>query len=155
MMVSQCWCESCSRSMRSSGPSQRSFCSTCWLHILSTKVSYEVMQWQILPSYVKSFKCKCVIFWSNSCKACSQYSWNCMIQAASLLLKYILFPWRDHRQCRVCVTCTRSDLLICVYQVFLFLTATVVSMGMVQQLVSVLRMPHSQFHEHVVGTLCW
>ncbi|TNM97265.1 hypothetical protein fugu_015421 [Takifugu bimaculatus] len=31
---------------------------------------------------------------------------------------------------------------------------TVVSMGMVQQLVSVLRTPHSQFHEHVVGTLC-
>uniref|UniRef100_H3D239 Hsp70-binding protein 1 n=1 Tax=Tetraodon nigroviridis TaxID=99883 RepID=H3D239_TETNG len=29
-----------------------------------------------------------------------------------------------------------------------------VSMGMVQQLVSVLRTPHSQFHEHVVGTLC-
>lgn len=28
-------------------------------------------------------------------------------------------------------------------------------MGMVQQLVSVLRTPHSQFHEHVVGTLCW
>ncbi|KAJ0000855.1 hypothetical protein NQD34_005875 [Periophthalmus magnuspinnatus] len=32
--------------------------------------------------------------------------------------------------------------------------ATVVSMGMVQQLVSVLRMPHSHFHEHVLGALC-
>lgn len=31
---------------------------------------------------------------------------------------------------------------------------TVVSMGMVQQLVSVLRMPHSPFHEHVLGALC-
>lgn len=30
----------------------------------------------------------------------------------------------------------------------------VVSMGMVQQLVSVLRTPHSPFHEHVVGALC-
>lgn len=30
----------------------------------------------------------------------------------------------------------------------------VVSMGMVQQLVSVLRMPHSPFHEHVLGALC-
>lgn len=31
----------------------------------------------------------------------------------------------------------------------------VVSMGMVQQLVSVLRAPHSPFHEHVLGALCW
>ncbi|XP_014894750.1 hsp70-binding protein 1 [Poecilia latipinna] len=31
---------------------------------------------------------------------------------------------------------------------------TVVSMGMVQQLVSVLRSPHSPFHEHVLGALC-
>ncbi|KAM4717710.1 hsp70-binding protein 1 [Anableps anableps] len=31
---------------------------------------------------------------------------------------------------------------------------TVVSMGMVQQLVSVLRAPHSPFHEHVLGALC-
>ncbi|XP_034567884.1 hsp70-binding protein 1 [Notolabrus celidotus] len=31
---------------------------------------------------------------------------------------------------------------------------TVVSMGMVQQLVSVLRSPHSSFHEHVLGALC-
>ncbi|XP_038138160.1 hsp70-binding protein 1 [Cyprinodon tularosa] len=31
---------------------------------------------------------------------------------------------------------------------------TVVSMGMVQQLVSVLRTPHSSFHEHVLGALC-
>lgn len=31
---------------------------------------------------------------------------------------------------------------------------TVVSMGMVQQLVSVLRTPHSTFHEHVLGALC-
>ncbi|KAM4530534.1 hsp70-binding protein 1 [Odontesthes bonariensis] len=31
---------------------------------------------------------------------------------------------------------------------------TVVSMGMVQQLVSVLRTPHSAFHEHVLGALC-
>ncbi|XP_061555916.1 hsp70-binding protein 1 isoform X1 [Phycodurus eques] len=31
---------------------------------------------------------------------------------------------------------------------------TVVSMGMVQQLVSVLRCPHSPFHEHVLGVLC-
>lgn len=31
---------------------------------------------------------------------------------------------------------------------------TVVSMGMVQQLVSVLRCPHSPFHEHVLGALC-
>nr|XP_057905959.1 hsp70-binding protein 1 [Doryrhamphus excisus] len=31
---------------------------------------------------------------------------------------------------------------------------TVISMGMVQQLVSVLRMPHSRFHEHVLGALC-
>ncbi|XP_034046014.1 hsp70-binding protein 1 isoform X2 [Thalassophryne amazonica] len=31
---------------------------------------------------------------------------------------------------------------------------TVVSMGMVQQLVSVLRTPHSSFHEHVLGCLC-
>lgn len=30
----------------------------------------------------------------------------------------------------------------------------VVSMGMVQQLVSVLRTPHSPFHEHVLGALC-
>ncbi|KAF6734516.1 Hsp70-binding protein 1 [Oryzias melastigma] len=29
-----------------------------------------------------------------------------------------------------------------------------VSMGMVQQLVSVLRSPHSHFHEHVLGALC-
>lgn len=31
---------------------------------------------------------------------------------------------------------------------------TVVSMGMVQQLVSVLLTPHSTFHEHVLGALC-
>ncbi|XP_041831390.1 hsp70-binding protein 1 [Melanotaenia boesemani] len=31
---------------------------------------------------------------------------------------------------------------------------TLVSMGMVQQLVSVLRAPHSPFHEHVLGALC-
>ncbi|KAF7221197.1 hsp70-binding protein 1 [Nothobranchius furzeri] len=31
---------------------------------------------------------------------------------------------------------------------------TVVCMGMVQQLVSVLRSPHSSFHEHVLGALC-
>lgn len=31
---------------------------------------------------------------------------------------------------------------------------SVVSMGMVQQLVSVLRTPHSPFHEHVLGALC-
>ncbi|XP_029292616.1 hsp70-binding protein 1 [Cottoperca gobio] len=31
---------------------------------------------------------------------------------------------------------------------------TVVSMGMVQQLVSVLRTPHSSCHEHVLGALC-
>ncbi|XP_036408851.1 hsp70-binding protein 1 [Megalops cyprinoides] len=31
---------------------------------------------------------------------------------------------------------------------------TVLSMGMVQQLVSVLRSPHSSFHEHVLGALC-
>ncbi|XP_037545493.1 hsp70-binding protein 1 [Nematolebias whitei] len=31
---------------------------------------------------------------------------------------------------------------------------TVVSMGMVQQLVAILRMPHSPFHEHVLGALC-
>lgn len=31
---------------------------------------------------------------------------------------------------------------------------TLVSMGMVQQLVSVLRTPHSPFHEHVLGALC-
>ncbi|XP_029015584.1 hsp70-binding protein 1 [Betta splendens] len=31
---------------------------------------------------------------------------------------------------------------------------TVASMGMVQQLVSVLRTPHSPFHEHVLGALC-
>ncbi|KAF3846596.1 hypothetical protein F7725_003674 [Dissostichus mawsoni] len=31
---------------------------------------------------------------------------------------------------------------------------TVVSMGMVQQLVSVLRTPHSPVHEHVLGALC-
>lgn len=31
---------------------------------------------------------------------------------------------------------------------------TVLSMGMVQQLVSVLRSPHSTFHEHVLGALC-
>ncbi|KAJ8402504.1 hypothetical protein AAFF_G00365870 [Aldrovandia affinis] len=31
---------------------------------------------------------------------------------------------------------------------------TVLSMGMVQQLVSVLRSPHSSFHEHVLGCLC-
>ncbi|NP_001133419.1 hsp70-binding protein 1 isoform X3 [Salmo salar] len=31
---------------------------------------------------------------------------------------------------------------------------TVLSMGMVQQLVSVLRMPRSSFHEHVLGALC-
>ncbi|XP_048846333.1 hsp70-binding protein 1 [Brienomyrus brachyistius] len=30
----------------------------------------------------------------------------------------------------------------------------VLSMGMVQQLVSVLRSPHSSFHEHVLGVLC-
>ncbi|RXN35471.1 hsp70-binding 1 [Labeo rohita] len=32
---------------------------------------------------------------------------------------------------------------------------TVLSMGMVQQLVSVLRSPHSSVHEHVLGALCW
>ncbi|KAM8723990.1 hsp70-binding protein 1 isoform 1-T2 [Acanthopagrus schlegelii] len=32
---------------------------------------------------------------------------------------------------------------------------TVVSMGMVQQLVSVLRTPHAPFHEHVLGALCY
>ncbi|XP_072298692.1 hsp70-binding protein 1 [Eucyclogobius newberryi] len=32
--------------------------------------------------------------------------------------------------------------------------AAVVSMGMVQQLVSVLQTPHSPFHEHVLGALC-
>ncbi|XP_071389431.1 hsp70-binding protein 1 [Centroberyx affinis] len=31
---------------------------------------------------------------------------------------------------------------------------TVLSMGMAQQLVSVLRTPHSPFHEHVLGALC-
>ncbi|XP_068192651.1 hsp70-binding protein 1 [Antennarius striatus] len=31
---------------------------------------------------------------------------------------------------------------------------TVVSMGMVQQLVSVIRVPHASFHEHVVAALC-
>ncbi|XP_054615831.1 hsp70-binding protein 1 [Dunckerocampus dactyliophorus] len=31
---------------------------------------------------------------------------------------------------------------------------TLISMGMVQQLVSVLRTPHSPFHEHVLGALC-
>lgn len=31
---------------------------------------------------------------------------------------------------------------------------TVISMGMVQQLVSVLRSPHSSVHEHVLGALC-
>ncbi|XP_034749176.1 hsp70-binding protein 1 isoform X1 [Etheostoma cragini] len=31
---------------------------------------------------------------------------------------------------------------------------TVVSMGMTQQLVSILRTPHSDFHEHVLGALC-
>ncbi|XP_041813566.1 hsp70-binding protein 1 [Chelmon rostratus] len=31
---------------------------------------------------------------------------------------------------------------------------TVVSMGMAQQLVAVLRTPHSPFHEHVLGALC-
>lgn len=88
-------------------------------------------------------------------KVCSEYSSNSLSQAASLLEKYILFQWRDHIHCRICVSCARSDSLICVEQAFPFLTATVVSMGMVQQLVSVLRTPHSQFHEHVVGTLCW
>ncbi|MBN3315653.1 HPBP1 protein, partial [Atractosteus spatula] len=32
---------------------------------------------------------------------------------------------------------------------------TLVSMGMVQQLVSLLRCPPSPFHEHVLGALCW
>ncbi|XP_058261370.1 hsp70-binding protein 1 isoform X3 [Hemibagrus wyckioides] len=32
---------------------------------------------------------------------------------------------------------------------------TVLSMGMVQQLVAVLRSPHSSVHEHVLGVLCW
>ncbi|XP_029944621.1 hsp70-binding protein 1 [Salarias fasciatus] len=32
--------------------------------------------------------------------------------------------------------------------------AAVVSMGMVEQLVAVLRTPHSPFHEHVLGALC-
>ncbi|KAL0993506.1 hypothetical protein UPYG_G00108910 [Umbra pygmaea] len=31
---------------------------------------------------------------------------------------------------------------------------TVISMGMVQQLVAILRTPHSHFHEHVLGALC-
>lgn len=31
---------------------------------------------------------------------------------------------------------------------------TVLSMGMVEQLVSILRTPHSSFHEHVLGALC-
>ncbi|CAL8282738.1 unnamed protein product [Boreogadus saida] len=31
---------------------------------------------------------------------------------------------------------------------------TVLSMGMAEQLVSVLRSPHSSFHEHVLGALC-
>lgn len=38
---------------------------------------------------------------------------------------------------------------------FCLLTETVVSMGMVQQLVAILRTPHSPFHEHVLGALCW
>ncbi|KAK7939729.1 hypothetical protein WMY93_003055 [Mugilogobius chulae] len=33
-------------------------------------------------------------------------------------------------------------------------SSSVVSMGMVQQLVSVLQTPHSPFHEHVLGALC-
>lgn len=44
-----------------------------------------------------------------------------------------------------------SDIFIC----FPLSADTVVSMGMVQQLVSVLRTPHSPFHEHVIGALCW
>ncbi|KAG7270694.1 hypothetical protein CRUP_005361, partial [Coryphaenoides rupestris] len=32
--------------------------------------------------------------------------------------------------------------------------ATVLSMGMAEQLVAVLRSPHSSFHEHVLGALC-
>ncbi|CAL1589061.1 unnamed protein product [Knipowitschia caucasica] len=52
---------------------------------------------------------------------------------------------------------------LCIKSAFLLLNlltshpeqrASVVSMGMVQQLVSVLRTPHSTFHEHVVGALC-
>lgn len=42
-----------------------------------------------------------------------------------------------------------------IYIFFLLPADTVVSMGMVQQLVSVLRTPHSDFHEHVLGALCW
>lgn len=37
-MAFQCWCEACSRRTRSSGPNRRSFCSTCWRHILNRKV---------------------------------------------------------------------------------------------------------------------
>lgn len=38
---------------------------------------------------------------------------------------------------------------------FISFSDTVLSMGMVQQLVSVLRSPHSSVHEHVLGALCW
>ncbi len=39
--------------------------------------------------------------------------------------------------------------------ILLSFSDTVLSMGMVQQLVSVLRSPHSSVHEHVLGALCW
>jgi len=43
-----------------------------------------------------------------------------------------------------------------VFHVFILnFSDTVLSMGMVQQLVSVLRSPHSSVHEHVLGALCW
>uniref|UniRef100_A0A8C1S054 HSPA (heat shock 70kDa) binding protein, cytoplasmic cochaperone 1 n=1 Tax=Cyprinus carpio TaxID=7962 RepID=A0A8C1S054_CYPCA len=53
------------------------------------------------------------------------------------------------------VSCNISNVaLSCMCSILLPFSDTVLSMGMVQQLVSVLRSPHSSVHEHVLGALC-
>lgn len=56
------------------------------------------------------------------------------------------------------LTVKGASLIVGLFNIFIcFLRPAdaVVSMGMVQQLVSVLRSPHLPFHEHVLGALCW
>uniref|UniRef100_A0A8B9JHQ3 Nucleotide exchange factor Fes1 domain-containing protein n=1 Tax=Astyanax mexicanus TaxID=7994 RepID=A0A8B9JHQ3_ASTMX len=54
----------------------------------------------------------------------------------------------------VCLSRCFSPYSLPYYSLSLFLSETVLCMGMVQQLVAVLRSPHSAVHEHVVGVLC-
>lgn len=68
-----------------------------------------------------------------------------------LLDQYVIF-----QRCMTHTHTEPSDLSkMPAYSCFLLPADTVVSMGMVQQLISVLRTPHSPFHEHVLGALCW